>query len=148
MENGDDNTCMAEVHPIKIVGIVEKDVTKPRNDGTPGSALYNVPFKLSSYPPPEWADYFPNAWDRPSSYSSRHRPGICRVSGDVIWLNGTTLEEVSETHKATLDLALDETNRKYREFAAAKEVDQQRRRQQEEAHRQSVSEAVKKIKFD
>jgi hypothetical protein len=139
---------MADFQPIKIVGIIEKDVSKPRNDGTPGSALYNVPFKLSSRPPSEWAEYFPNAWDHPSSYSSRHRPGICHVSGDVIWLNGTTLEEVGQTHKATLDLALDETNRKYEEFAAEKEAGEQRRRQQEEAHRRNVSETVKKIKFD
>ena len=92
---------MSDFEPIRIVGIVEESVTKPRNDGTRGSALYSVPFKLSTRPPAEWAAYFPRAWDCPSSWTSAHRPGICEVRGDTIWLNGTTLEEVEKTHKAT-----------------------------------------------
>ena len=139
---------MPDFDPIRIIGIVEKSVSKPRNDGTPGSALYNVPFKLSSTPPAEWADYFPRAWDHPSSWTSSHRPGICRVTGDVIWLNGTTLEEVEKSHKSTLLLALDETNRKYAEFASQKAAEDERRRKQEEDHKRVVREGISKISFD
>ena len=139
---------MSDFEPISITGIIEKDVSKPRNDGTRGSALYNVPFQLSQPPPAAWAEYFPHAWDHPSSWSSAHRPGICRVVGDRIWLNGTTLEEVAETHKATLQLALEETNRKYAEFEAKQRTEAERKHREEEAHEQRVREAAKKIKFD
>jgi hypothetical protein len=138
---------MSDFEPIRIVGIIEKEVTKPRNDGTAGSALYQVPFQLSARPPAAWAEYFPSAWDHPSTWSSRHRPGICTVSGDVVWLDGTTLEEVAETHKATLALALEETNRKYAEFEAKQRAAAEQKQKQEEAHDEHVKEAVKKIKF-
>ena len=139
---------MSDFEPIRITGIIEKDVSKPRNDGTRGSALYNVPFQLSQLPPAAWAEYFPHAWDHPSRWSSAHRPGICQVVGDRIWLSGTTLEEVAKTHKATLQLALEETNRKYAEFEAKQGTEAERKRKEEEAHEQRVREAAKKIKFD
>lgn len=139
---------MADFEAIRIVGIVEELIGKPRNDGTPGSRLYAVPFRLSERPPVQWAECFPHAWDRPARWTSMHRPGICRVSGDIVWLDGTTIEEVQDTHKETLQLALEETNRKYAEWAAQQRDAEGKTRQQEETHRQSVSEAVKKIKFD
>jgi len=77
-----------------------------------------------------------------------HRPGICQVVGDTIWLNGTTLEEIERTHKETLQLALDETNQKYAEFLAKREADNERLRKENEAHKQHVSEAAKKIRFE
>ena len=139
---------MTDFEPLHIVGIIEEQVTAPKNDGTPGSALYRVPFKLSRHPPAEWAEYFPNACDHPSSLTSSHRPGICSVVGDTIWLNRTTLEEVERTHKKTLQLALDETNQKYAEFLAKRDAEVERRRKEQDAHKQHVSETVKKIKFD
>jgi hypothetical protein len=139
---------MPDFEPIRITGIVEKDVSKPRNDGTKGSALYNIPFQLSHRPPNEWAEYFPHAWDHPQTWGSTHRPGISEVRGDRIWLNGTTLEEVAKTHKATLQLALDETNRKYVAFESARRADEERRRKEAEVHEQHVREAAKNIKFD
>jgi len=139
---------MADFEPLRIVGIVEELVGKPRNDGTLGSRLYAVPFRLSTRPPAQWAEYFPHAWDHPAKFTSSHRPGICRVSGDIVWLDRTTLEEVQITHKETLQFALEETNRKYAEWTAQKSVNEQMKRQQDEAHRQSVSEAVKQIKFE
>jgi hypothetical protein len=139
---------MPAFEPIRITGIIERDVSKPRNDGTPGSALYNVPFQLSQRPPAAWAEYFPHAWDHPSSWSSAHRPGICAVAGDRIWLNGTTLEEVAKTHKATLELALEETNRKYAEFEARQRAEADKKRTEQDAHEQHVREAAQKIKFD
>jgi hypothetical protein len=139
---------MSDFEPIRIIGIIEKDVSKPRNDGTPGSALYNVPLQLSRRPPAAWADYFPHAWDHPSSWSTSHRPGICEVIGDTIWLNGTTLEEIARTHKATLQLALDETNGKYAEFETKQRAEVERKRREQEAHEQHIREAAKGIKFE
>lgn len=139
---------MPEFEPIRITGIIEKEISKPRNDGTPGSALYKIPFQMSHRPPAEWAEYFPKAWDHPSSWTSSHRPGISAVVGDRIWLNGTTVEEVEKTHKATLELALAETNQKYAEYEAKQREEKERERKELEAHEQHVREAAKKIRFD
>jgi hypothetical protein len=139
---------MPNFEPIRITGIIEKDVSKPLNDGTRGSALYNVPFQLSQRPPVEWAEIFPCSWDHPSSYTTSHRPGICSVAGDRIWLNGTTLEEVAKTHKATLQLALDETNQKYAQIQAKQRAEAERKSREQVAHEQHVREAAKNIKFD
>jgi hypothetical protein len=43
-DNDDKNT------QIMLVNINSDEVTQPRNDGTPGSALYTVPFHLNHYP--------------------------------------------------------------------------------------------------
>jgi hypothetical protein len=138
---------MPGFEPIRITGIIEKDVTEPRNDGTEASAFYNVPFQLSQRPPTIWAEYFPLAWDHPVKRSPGHRPGICSVSGDRIWLKGTTLEEVEETHRATLLLALEETNQKYAALEAIQDAEAERKRLEREAHEQHVREAAKKITF-
>lgn len=139
---------MPNFEPIKITGIIEKEVSKPRNDGTRGCGLYNVPFQLSQCPPAAWAQYFPHAWDHPMSYSSMHRPGICSVVGDRIWLKGTTLEEVAATHKPTLQLALDDTNQKYVDLLAKQQADADRSKREQEAHEQHVREVAGSIKFD
>ena len=53
-----------------------------RNDGTRGRALYRVPFQLSRWPYPVWAQNFVQTWNRPPSLSTMHRPGIARIEGD------------------------------------------------------------------
>ena len=35
-----------------------------------------------------------------------HRPGIASVEGDEILLNGTTIEEVRDYHRKTLNLCI------------------------------------------
>lgn len=77
-----------------------------------------------------------------------HRPGICQVSGDTIWLNGTTLDEVEKTHKATLLLALEETNTRYGEYAIKQAAEEMKQREAAEDHRRHVSEQTRRIKFD
>lgn len=49
---------MVQFQDIKITGIIEEGINTPRNDGTPGSSLYSIPFSLSERPPEEWADRF------------------------------------------------------------------------------------------
>jgi len=119
------STHMAEFEPIRIVGIIDSEISSPRNDGTAGSELYNIPFQLSQKPPVEWADYFPRAWDHPSSWTSSHRSGMIQVVGDRIWLNDTTIEAVEIAHKATLQLVLDETNREYGEYLSQQNLKQE-----------------------
>lgn len=79
-------------------------------------------------------------WDRPPSFTTMHRPGIARISGDRIILDGTTVEEVARTHQATLRLVVDKTNAEHAEHvraehAAATAQDEAARRHQEEIDR-------------
>lgn len=139
---------MNNFEPITITSIIEKDVSRPLNEGTPGSVLYRIPFQLSQPAPAEWAEFFSAAWDHPPSWTSSHRPGISSVMRDRVWLNGTTLEEVERTHKATLQLALGEANEKYANLLRNKRVAEERLNREAEAHERHVSEAAKRIKFD
>lgn len=82
----------------------------PRNDGTRGSALYTVPFRLSRHPPRRWVERFVENWNRPPKFTTRHRPGIARISGDKVLLEGTDMDEVESYHAETLRLVLEKTN--------------------------------------
>ena len=97
--------------PIRLEGIIADEVTQPRSDGTRGSGLYVVPFRLSRRPSSGWASAFVEAWDRPSRFTTMHRPGIARIEGDKVVLDGTTIEEVERYHRDTLNLALEAANR-------------------------------------
>lgn len=133
---------------IKISRVVIESVTEPKNDGTRGSALYAIPFELSKRPPAEWAELFPHNWDRPPRFSTMHRPGIARVSGSLIWLNGTTIEEVEKYHRDTLQLAVEETNKQYRQWRDAVAKQEAKKKAESEKHARNVEEAAKRIKFD
>lgn len=137
-----------ETHDVRIEGVIADQVTTPRMDGTPGSALYRVPFKLSRRPDSEWADLLVNNWNRPSSYTSMHRPGIASVVGDTIVLDGTTLEEVKRYHRDTLKLALAAANRQYSEIKASRLAAVEKERARLEAHRADVAKQAGDIRFD
>lgn len=134
--------------PIRITGIYEAGITQPRNDGTAGSALYTVPLQLSRRPSADWAKVFVQKWDRPSKWTSMHRPGIARVSGDKIYLEGTTLEEIDKHHRETLRLAIEETNEIIAKHEAKQREATERERADRDAHQQHISETAKRIKFD
>ncbi len=96
--------------PIRITGIVVDEVSFPRNDGTRGSALYRIPLQLSGHPTTEWAELFVATWNRPPQFTTMHRPGIARVVGDRVILDGTTIEEVEKYHRDTLVLVIERVN--------------------------------------
>jgi uncharacterized membrane protein len=134
--------------PIRIIGVVTEEVTSPKGDGTRGSGLYTVPFKLSAEPSRRWAEALVSSWNRPPQFSTMHRPGIARVSGDRIILDGTTMEEVEKYHLKTLKLAVEVAN-----DAEAKAAEKDRRQADEEKareknHRQDVEEAARRLDFD
>jgi len=77
-----------------------------------------------------------------------HRPGIARVSGHRVILDGTTIEEVQKVHRETLILVVDRANELIEEYEAKK-----RRQAEVEAakvarHRELVRELGSKISFD
>lgn len=130
-----------EFGPVRIIGIVVNEVGEPRNDGTRGSALYKVPFRLSRHPSPLWIELFVRTWDCPPRFTSMHRPGIASVAGDEIVLNGTTIEEVRDYHRDTLILCVEEANRLEAEYLEG----EQKRRAREEASRAAYRKRVEGI---
>ncbi len=138
----------SEFKDIKITRVIVEEVTEPRNDGTSGSALYSVPFALSASPPPEWLQLFIENWNHPPRLTSMHRPGIASVNGATITLDGTTIDEVERYHRNTLQSALAETNRQYRELLREGEQGRARANSQREEHRKRIEDASKRIKFD
>lgn len=133
--------------PIQIVGVIVDEIGTPRGDSTRGSALYSVPFRFSHNPTSEWSQLFIRAWDHPSSYTSMHRPGIARIQGDRVILNGTTVEEVERYHRDTLILAAQEANKGYIEWQRRRQAAEERERARIDAHKQSAEDAAKRLKF-
>jgi len=123
--------------PLRLAGVDEAGVTRPAGDGTRGSALYAVPFRLSGAPDSLWSQLLVQNWDRPASFGSMHRPGIARVVGSRIILDGTTIEEVERYHLATLKLAVDATN-----AGRAAQREQERQHREAQDHQRLQHEAA------
>ena len=138
----------SEFEDIKLTRVIVEDVTEPRNDGTPGSALYSIPFALSRTPPTEWTQLFTENWNHPPRFTTMHRPGIANIYGSTITLNGTTIEEVERYHRDTLQLAVTETNRQYRDWRRQQEERRAREQAEQEKHRKHLEDTSKRIKFD
>jgi hypothetical protein len=134
--------------PIRIVGVIVDAVGEPRNDGTRGSALYAVPFRLSRRAPGDWAQVFEQVCNRPPRFTTMHRPGIARVHGDRIVLDGTTVEEVQKYHRDTLILCVAETNRIIAEHEETIRRKDEARQLISEEHKQHVRDVSDKIRFD
>jgi hypothetical protein len=138
----------SEFEDIKITRVIVEDITAPRNDGTHGNALYSIPFALSRRPPTEWAKMFGGNWSHPPQFTTMHRPGIASVQGATITLNGTTIEEVESYHRDTLQLAVAETNKEYREWQGEQERRRTRETTLREEHQKRIEDTSKRIKFD
>lgn len=137
-----------EFEPIKIEGVLTDEVGRPRNDGSPGSALYPVPFKLNRRPTHEWGDAFIRAWDHPPQWTSMHRPGIARVDGDRIVLTRTTIEEVKQVHRDTLRLAVEVANKEVVEQARKRRLAAEAARAREQEHTDRIRKEADDLKFD
>ena len=134
--------------PLKIVGVIVDEVTEPRMDGTPGSALYSVPFRLNRKPSSIWSEVFINTWNRPPKLTTMHRPGIARVFGSKIILDGTTIDEVKKYHRETLILCIDEANKEEARILERMHREEERRREKSEAHRRSLEDEASGLNFD
>ncbi len=142
------NSSISEFEDIKIIEIITEEVTVPRNDGTRGSALYKVPFLLSSVPPREWTEIFIHNWDVPPRLTFKHRPGIARLYDNKLILDGTTIEEVKEVHQETLKLVIDKTNADYKNRRQRVEREEAEEQARQEKHRQHVNELAKSFSID
>lgn len=133
---------------VRMTGIDTNSMTSPRNDGTPGSALYRVPITLSTTPDQTWGQLFVRHWDRPSSWSSMHRPGIASVVGNRILLNGTTIEEVEQVHLATLKYAVNAANTDRRAMVEREQAQRERAAEARRTQEQAAREVASRIDFD
>lgn len=134
--------------PLHIIGIITDEVTLPRNDGTRGSALYAIPFRLSGYPNTQWCEYFIHCWDYPTSFTTMHRPGIATVRGNKIILNGTTIEEVQQYHRKTLIDAVKRANEMLEHDYQRAIREQERMRKLEEEHNKKIADIASSIDFN
>ena len=137
-----------EESPIHITGIITDEVTLPRNDGTRGSALYSIPFRLSGYPNQRWCDIFIECWNHPLSFTTMHRPGIASVIGNKIILNGTTIEEVQKYHRDTLVAAVKRANDLLDQENQKRQRELERQKQIEEEHNKKISDIASNIDFE
>ena len=134
--------------PLRIVGVIVDEVTEPRLDGTRGSGLYAVPFRLSREPSSLWSEIFVQTWADPPSLSTMHRRRIASVQGAKIILDGTTLDEVRDYHRDTLRDCVNEANRKESEILARAEREAEKRRRRSEEHRDRVKAVARDITFE
>ncbi|TAK12897.1 MAG: TIR domain-containing protein [Anaerolineae bacterium] len=136
------------VEPIQITGIIANQVGVPTNDGTRGSALYRIPFRLTQRPSREWVDLFVKNWNHPPKFTTMHRPGIATVIGDTIVLDGTTIEEVRDYHRDTLVLAIQKTNEDFKEFSERRARTIQQKQDLLTAHRKTIDDISSEIEFN
>jgi hypothetical protein len=127
--------------PVRPIGIVKEGVGRPRNDGTRGSGLYRVPVRLSRAPSAEWARFFEQCWNRPPSFTTMHRPGIVRIHGDTVVLDGTTMDELKQFHATTIRLCAERAN----QFEANRLEQERQRRERDEAARREHEREVDDI---
>ncbi len=134
--------------PVRIVGIVEEAVGRPRNDGTRGSGLYPVSLRLSRTPSRVWAELFVETWNHPPQFTTRHRPGIASVVGDSIVLAKTTVEELEEVHKETLRHVLARVNEEAARIEASERERAAAESKAQREHDERVRTAAKRLRFD
>ena len=137
----------APFRDIVIRRLIVDEVTEPSLDGTAGSALYRVPFELSRNPPPNWADLCIQNWDRPPTFTTRHRPGTMSIDGSRLWLNRTTIEEVRDVHRATLVAVIDVTNATYRQHLEELSGRVQEIAETSRTHRANIRDVAGDIEF-
>ena len=133
---------------IRIKGILIDEVTQPLNDGTRGSGLYKIPFELNKRPSYEWIELFINSWNRPSSFTTIHRPGIAHVYGNKIILEGTTIDEVEKYHKGTLKLAVGKANKTLIDLKESQKQIVGIEKQKSEEHKNKLGDISKRINFN
>ena len=134
--------------PLRITGVIIDEVTEPTMDGTPGSALYAVPFRLSRRPSSLWSEIFVRTWDLPPRFTTMHRPGIARVVGSKIFLDGTTMDEVKKYHRETLSLCVRRANEEEARVLERRRQEEEQQRQKTEQHRVRVERIAGDLEFD
>ena len=118
---------------IKILGIVAEGVTYETNYGSPESTLYTVPLLLSWQPSDTWIEFFLDAWKKPMFSPN---PDIVEVDDSMIFLNGTTLDDIDKYHKKALKKRVNAANE-----------EEKKHQKREELFRKYIEDRTNEIKF-
>ncbi|EMC03823.1 toll/interleukin-1 receptor domain-containing protein [Streptococcus mutans] len=137
-----------EIEEIKIEGIITNEVTVPKMDGTVGSALYKIPFRLNRSPSSLWSELFLKAWASPPRWTTMHRFDIASVLSDKIILDGTTIEEVKKYHRDTLKLCVEQANQEERNILEMRRLEQEKEEARVSEHYDKISQLSDEIDFD
>lgn len=132
---------------VEILGIITDKVTVPKRDGSRGSALYKIPFRLNRIPSQLWKELFVRNWNSPPLFTTMHRPGIASVEGDEILLNGTTIEEVRDYHRETLKLCIEKSNRDEKNCLIQEEQRRKRENERIREHEESIQKLSDEFEF-
>lgn len=130
---------------FKLIEFLENEVTVPRNDGTRGSGLYSVPYKLNGIPDSIWAQLLRKHWQYPSRCTTMHRSDILQVNGNRVILAGTTLDEVEKYHLETLKLAIASANADYAKILHMQKEEADRSAAFVEQHRRNVKDVKHRL---
>lgn len=133
---------------LDIVGVIAEEVGTPRNDGTAGSGLYAVPIRLTRAATMVESQLLVEVWDRPPSFTTMHRPGILRVSGSKVVLDGTTIDEVARYHATTLRIVIDRVNELAAEHQQRDAAEKKRLAEERRAHGEHVTDVSQAIDFN
>lgn len=134
--------------PIKILGVIVDEVTVPKMDGTPKSALYRIPLRLSRTPSALWRKLFLEAWALPPRRTMMHRSQMASVLDDKVILDGTTIEEVARFHRETLVLCVETANNSEKSIKEEQRIEEEHKRQRQEEHEEKIKRIAKNIRFD
>lgn len=136
-----------ENEPVHISGIIIDQVTIPKMDGSRGSALYQIPFKLSKSPSSLWKQIFIKTWNFPPKFTTMHRPNIASVIGDKIILDGTSIEEVRDYHRETLTMCVNIANKEEARIVEEENIRLKKEQELKNAHYSNVEKIANDIKF-
>lgn len=103
---------------------------------------------MAGRPDALWARLLVENWDRPPRFGTMHRPGIARVTGDRIVLDGTTVEEFACHHKQTLELAITVTNEQHAEHHRREQAAREAADAAAIRHQEGVDRALAALTFD
>ena len=87
-------------------------------------------------------------WDSPRTFTSMHRPGIAKVIGNKIILDGTTIEEVKKYHQETLTVVVKEANQLERKILKEKEDKKQQEKEKQDRLRNQLNALADTIVFE
>jgi hypothetical protein len=135
------------MEPLKIEGVIVERVGSPLDDAGAGSGLYTVPLRLNRSATQIESGMIPRAWDHPPLSTTQHRAGICRVSGDVLTLDRTTIDEVEQVHAQTLKAVLEYVNAESLKIAAMQQEKAQAAVDAKSAHLAHVKEVAERMNF-
>lgn len=134
--------------PIKIIEVDALGIGSPRNDGTAGFGLYDVPMRLSATPPSNWVLLFQDEYGSPTQFSPQHGRGRVDFNHDRLVLRQTTIEEVATTHRHTLKQAVEATNKRFLKELDERAAKGKAKAEQEAEFKRRTMEAASRIRFD